>query len=244
MTRAALVTGASGAIGRAAAIELAARGLAVACAYGSNDVGAKETVDRIERSGGVASAFKADLADEGQIKELYASIKQWREAPLVVVANAGVRRDGLTVKYPTDAWRRTLDVNLTGTFLCAREGLRAMQLAKWGRLIFVSSAAGLRGNAGQAAYSASKAGVIGLARSLAHEVGGRGITVNAVAPGFVESELTAEVSESAKQRMLDATAAGRPGTPEEIAAVIGFLAGEEASYVNGAVLPVDGGMTA
>jgi len=244
MTRIALVTGASGAIGRAAAARLALRGHAVACAYGTNDVGAKETVDRIEEAGGSASAFKADLAEETQIKDLYAAIKEWQGVPLVVVANAGMRRDGLTVKYPTDEWRRTLDVNLTGAFLCVREGLRGMQLAKWGRVIFVSSAAGLRGNPGQAAYSASKAGILGLARSLAVEVGGRGITVNAVAPGFVESDLTAEVTEAARRRMIDVTAAGRPGTPEEIAAAIGFLASEEASYVNGAVLPVDGGLTA
>ena len=240
----ALVTGAGSGLGRAIALELARRGTPVACAYGSNDAGAKETVALIEESGGVAAPFGADVAVEAQVKELFREVKEWRAAPLILIANAGARRDGLAVKYPLDAWERTLGVNLTGAFLCAREALRGMHRARWGRIVFISSVAGLRGNPGQSSYSASKAGLFGLTRSLAREVGARGITVNAVAPGFVETAIVAEVSEEARARMLELTAAGRPGRPEEIAAAVGFLTSEEAAYVNGAVLPVDGGMTA
>lgn len=242
--RVALVTGAGGGLGRATAIELARRGMPVACAYGSNDAGAKETVEQIEEAGGAAAAFGADVADEAEVRGLFREVKGWRSAPLVLVANAGVRYDAPAVKYPLERWRRTLDVNLTGVFLCVREALRGMQLARWGRVIIVSSAAALRGNPGQASYSATKAGVLGMTRSLAQEVGGRGITVNAVAPGYVETALVAEMTEAARERMMGLIAAGRAGRPEEIAAAIGFLASEEASYVNGAVLPVDGGMTA
>lgn len=242
--RTALVTGASGGLGRAAALELAGRGVAVACGYSANDAGAKETVDEIERRGGVAAAFGADISDEGQVKDLFRSVKEWRDTPLVLVANAGVRRDGPTAKYPTEALQRTLGVNLAGTFLCVRQALRGMQLARWGRIVLVSSAAGIRGNPGQAAYSASKAGLHGLVRSVAREVGGRGITVNGVAPGFVETELVAELSDAQRERMLAVTPVGRPARPEEVAVAIAFLAGEDASYVNGVVLPVDGGMSA
>lgn len=242
--RTALVTGASGGLGRAVARELAARGLAVACGYGANEAGAKETVDGIEEAGGTAAAFGADIGDEQEVKELFRAVKGWRATPLVLVAGAGVRRDGLAAKYPREALDRTLRVNLTGTFLCVREALRGMQLARWGRIVLVSSAAALRGNPGQAAYAASKAALHGLVRSLAREVGGRGITVNAVAPGLVETELTSDLTEEQRERMLELTPPGRPGTPAEVAGVIGFLASEEASYVNGVVLPVDGGLTA
>ena len=242
--RVALVTGASRGIGRSTAVALARAGLSVACAYSSDDGGAKETVSAIEADGGTAAPFKADVSDEAQVKELFREVKEWRGVPLVLVANAGVRRDGPSVKYPLAELRRPLDVNLVGAFLCAREALRGMQLARWGRIVFVSSAAALRGNPGQAAYTASKAGMHGLVRSLAQEVASRGITVNAVAPGFVETDLTAELTDEQRARMIEATPAGRPGTPEEIAAAIAFLATEEASYVNGAVLSVDGGATA
>lgn len=242
--RVALVTGASGGIGRAAAVELAARRLAVACAYGSNDAGAKETVAIIEDRGGTAAAFGTDVADEAAVKDLFRQVKEWRAAPLVLVANAGVRRDGPAAKYPLEEFQRTLAVNLTGAFLCAREASRGMLLARWGRLVFVSSVAGLRGNPGQVSYSASKSGLLGLVRTLSRELGPRGITANAVAPGYVETAMTAEVPEAIRERMLEMTSAGRPARPEEIAAAIAFLASDEAAYVSGVVLPVDGGMTA
>ena len=244
MSRVALVTGASGGIGRAAALALTARGHAVACGFGADDAGAKETVRLIEGSGGQAAAFGADVADEAAVARLFEDVREWRDAPLIVVACAGVSRDGLTVKYPTAEWDRTLSVNLTGAFLCVRAALPAMLRARWGRLVVVSSAVALRGNPGQAAYAASKAGMIGMTRSVAREYAGRGITANAVCPGFIETDMTAGLPEKARARLAEDIPAGRMGTPEDAAAAIGFLASEEAGYVTGAVLSVDGGLTA
>lgn len=242
--RVALVTGASRGIGRAAALALAADGLAVACAYGTDDAGAKETARRIEEAGGSAAAFGADVADEAQVAELFRQVAGWHEPPLVLIVGAGVNRDGLTVKYPLAEFRRVVEVNLQGAFLCARAALPAMLKARWGRIVAVSSVAGLRGNAGQAAYSASKHGVVGLTRTLAREYGSRGITVNAVCPGSIETNMTAGLPAKARERLLAEIPAGRMGTAEEVAAAVRFLASGEASYVNGAVLTVDGGMTA
>jgi 3-oxoacyl-[acyl-carrier protein] reductase len=242
--RVAVVTGASGAIGRAASLALAADGRAVACAYASNDTGAKETVELIEDTGGTAAAFGGDVSDEAQVKDLFRQVTEWQAAPVIVVNNAGTNRDGLTVKFPVEEFERILGVNLTGAFLCARQALPAMLKARWGRIINVSSVVALRGNAGQAAYSASKSGVLGLTRSLAREYGRRGITVNAVCPGYVETDMTSSLPAKVKQGLSEQIPAGRIGEAGEIAAAIAFLAGESASYVNGAVLPVDGGMTA
>jgi 3-oxoacyl-[acyl-carrier protein] reductase len=242
--RVALVTGASGGLGRAAAVALAADGHPVACAYSSNDTGAKETVRLIEEAGGTAATFGTDVAEEDRVREMFRAVSDWAGQPLIVVGAAGILRDGLTVKYPADEFDRILRVNVTGTFLCARAALPAMLKARWGRIVAVSSAAALRGNPGQAAYSASKAGLLGMTRSLAREYGSRGITVNAVCPGFVETEMTAGFLEKNRGRMIEEIPAGRFGAAEEIAAAIRFLAGEAASYVNGAVLAVDGGLTA
>jgi 3-oxoacyl-[acyl-carrier protein] reductase len=148
------------------------------------------------------------------------------------------------VRYPTEDWKRTLDANLSGAFHCARRALRPMLRARWGRIVNVSSAVALRGNPGQTAYAASKAGLVGMTRSLAREVGGRGITINSVCPGVIETEMTSQLPEAARERLIAETPAARAGDPSEVAAVIRFLASEEAAYVNGAVIPVDGGLTA
>jgi 3-oxoacyl-[acyl-carrier protein] reductase len=240
----ALVTGASRGIGRAAALALRGDGLAGACNYRGDDAGAKETVRALEDAGGVAAAFRADIADENQVQEMFREIRGWMGLPLVLVNNAGVLRDGLTVKYPFSEFERVLRTNLSGAFLCARESLPAMLKARWGRIVNVSSAAGIRGNAGQAAYSASKAGVIGLTQSLAKEYGSRGITANAVCPGFVETTMTEDFIDKQRDRLIEQIPAERIGRPEEVAGVIRFLASEEASYVNGSVIAVDGGLTA
>ncbi|HEX9891256.1 MAG TPA: 3-oxoacyl-ACP reductase FabG [Actinomycetota bacterium] len=242
--RVALVTGATGGIGRAIALALARAGHPVACGYASNDAGAKETATMIEDAGGAAAAFPGDISDEAAVKDLFAEITAWRAGPVVLVNNAGANRDGLTVKYPLKEFERVLGVNLTGAFLCARAALPAMLKARWGRIVNVSSVVALRGNAGQAAYSASKAGLLGLTRSLAREYGSRGITVNAVCPGYVETDMTSALPGKVKDDLLEQIPAGRMGETGEIAAVVAFLAAETASYVNGAVLPVDGGMTA
>jgi 3-oxoacyl-[acyl-carrier protein] reductase len=242
--RVALVTGASGDIGRATAAGLAEDGLRVACGYANDDGAAKETVTMLEEGGGVAAAFRADVAEEDQVADLFRAVAEWAEPPLVLVACAGVNRDGLAVRYATADWKRMVDVNLTGAFLCVRAALPAMMKARWGRIVAVSSVVGLRGNAGQAAYAASKSGLFGLTRSVAREYAGRGITANVVCPGFIETEMTSSLPQKARDALADEIPAGRTGTPEEAAAAIRFLAAEGASYVNGAVLTVDGGLTA
>jgi 3-oxoacyl-[acyl-carrier protein] reductase len=242
--RVALVTGASGGIGRATAVALAGDGRSMACAYRQDDAGAKETVRLIEEAGGTAAAFQADVTAEADVFRMFDEVREWESRPLVMVASAGVLRDGLTVKYPLEEYERVMAVNATGSFLCARAALPAMLRARWGRIVLVSSAAALRGNPGQAAYSASKAAVIGMTRSMAREYGSRGITVNAVCPGFIETDMTAAVLEKIREQYEKEIPAGRIGSPEEAAAAIRFLASEEATYVNGAVLAVDGGLTA
>jgi 3-oxoacyl-[acyl-carrier protein] reductase len=241
--RVALVTGASGGIGRATALALAESELMVACGFHVDDAGAKETVRLIEAAGGTAASFGADVAEESEVEELIRQVTEWNGPPVVLVNNAGLNRDGLTVKYPRDDFERILQVNVMGSFLCSRAVLSGMMRARWGRIVMVSSVVGLRGNAGQAAYSASKAGLLGLAKSLAREYGSRGITTNVVCPGYVETDMTSSLGEKARGRLLDQIPAGRMGTPDEVAAAIRFLVSEDASYVNGTVLAIDGGMT-
>jgi 3-oxoacyl-[acyl-carrier protein] reductase len=242
--RVALVTGASGGIGRAAAVAMAGDGRSVACAYRQDDAGAKETVRMIEEAGGTAATFQADVAEEAEVSRLYEEVREWAAPPLLLVASAGVLRDGLTVRYPLAEYERVMGINARGSFLCARAALPGMLRARWGRIVLVSSAAAIRGNPGQAAYGASKAAVVGMTRSMAREYGGRGITVNAVCPGFIETDMTAGVLDKGRDQLEAEIPAGRIGSPEEAAAAIRFLASDDATYVNGAVLTVDGGLTA
>jgi len=240
----ALVTGASRGIGSATCLALARTGLAVAVGYRSDPEGAEETVAKARADGGTAIAVSIGVRDEVSVDGAFGRVEAELGRVRVLVNNAGYTRDGLAVKYATEQWDATVETNLTGAFLCTRRALPGMLKARWGRIVNVASAAALRGNAGQAAYSASKAGLVGLTKSLAREVGGRGITVNAVCPGFVHTRMTEPQSEESRQRYLEMTPAGRFGTPEEVASVIAFLAGPEAGYVNGAVVSVDGGLTA
>ena len=240
----ALVTGASRGIGSATCLALARTGLAVAVGYRSDPEGAEETVAKARADGGTAIAVSIDVRDEVSVDGAFGRVEAELGRVRVLVNNAGYTRDGLAVKYATEQWDATVETNLTGAFLCTRRALPGMLKARWGRIVNVASAGALRGNAGQAAYSASKAGLVGLTKSLAREVGGRGITVNAVCPGFVHTRMTEPQSEESRQRYLEMTPAGRFGTPEEVASVIACLAGPEAGYVNGAVVSVDGGLTA
>jgi len=240
----ALVTGASRGIGHATCLALARAGLSIAVGFRSDPEGAEEAVAKATAEGVQALAVSVDVRDEGSVDEAFKRIERELGSVRVVVNNAGFTRDGLAVKYSIENWDATLDTNLRGAFLCSRRALAAMLRAKWGRIINVASAAALRGNAGQAAYSASKAGLVGMTKSLAREVGGRGITVNAVCPGFVATRLTEPQGEEIRKRYVEMTPAGRFGTPEEVASVIAFLAGPEASYVNGATIAIDGGLTA
>jgi 3-oxoacyl-[acyl-carrier protein] reductase len=240
----AFVSGASRGIGRAASLRLARSGLVVALGYRSDPEGAEEVVQKIASDDGRALAVSVDVTDEDSVAAAFDRVERDLGPVGVLVNNAGFTKDGLAVRYPVETWNTTVATNLTGAFLCSRRALPRMLKARWGRVVNVASAAAIRGNAGQTAYSASKAGLIGFTKSLAREVGSRGITVNVICPGFVETRMTQGTTGEMKMRYMEMTPTGRAGTPEEIAAVIAFLADAEASYVNGAVLPVDGGLTA
>jgi 3-oxoacyl-[acyl-carrier protein] reductase len=238
--RTALVTGASGAIGRACAVALAGQGARVVVAYGSDEQGAAETADQVKSAGGEAVVAQADLSQPTAAKDLVAAAGS--EGVDILVNNAGLTRDGLVLRMRDQDFGDVLEVNLTAAFRCTREVLRGMLRRRWGRVISISSVVGLVGNAGQANYAASKAGLIGLTLSVAREVAQRGITANVVAPGYIPSKLTDAMSEEAKQATLSGIPAGRLGTPEEVAAAVRFLASEEAGYITGQVLAVDGGL--
>jgi 3-oxoacyl-[acyl-carrier protein] reductase len=239
--RTALVTGASGAIGRACAVALAGQGARVVVAYGSDEQSAHETADLVKAAGSEAVVAQADLTDPAAAKALVAAAGD--AGVDILVNNAGLTRDGLLLRMRDADFAEVLEVNLVGAFRCTREVLRGMLRRRWGRVVSISSVVGLVGNAGQANYAASKAGVIGFTMSVAREVAGRGITANVVAPGYIPSKLTDAMNEEARQATLGQIPAGRLGSAEEVAAAVRFLAGEEAGYITGQVLAVDGGMT-
>jgi 3-oxoacyl-[acyl-carrier protein] reductase len=239
--RTALVTGASGAIGRACAVALAGQGARIVVAYGSDEQGAAETADQVKAAGAEAVLAQADLVQPGAAKELLAAAGDGGVD--ILVNNAGLTRDGLLLRMRDQDFDDVLAVNLVAAFRCTREALRGMLRRRWGRVVSISSVVGLVGNPGQANYAASKAGLIGLTMSVAREVAQRGITANVVAPGYIPSKLTDAMSEEAKQATLSNIPAGRLGTPEEVAAAVRFLASEEAAYVTGQVLAVDGGLS-
>jgi 3-oxoacyl-[acyl-carrier protein] reductase len=212
----------------------------VVVAYGSDEQGAHETAGLCKAAGAEALVAQADLTDPGAAKELVAAAGD--AGVDVLVNNAGLTRDGLLLRMRDEDFADVLEVNLLAAFRCTRESLRGMLRRRWGRVVSISSVVGLVGNAGQANYAASKAGLIGLTMSVAREVASRGVTANVVAPGYVPSKLTDAMSEEAKQATLGQIPAGRLGTPEEVAAAVRFLASDEAGYITGQVLAVDGGM--
>jgi 3-oxoacyl-[acyl-carrier protein] reductase len=240
LRRTALVTGASRGIGRASAELLAKNGFDVAVTYASDLDGANKTLAAIEAAGARGLVIQADVRDSKAVDLVVKQVEEELSAPLVLVNNAGVRHDNLALRLSDEDWADTLATNLTGAFNCSRAALRGMVRARWGRIVMVSSVAGLHGNPGQAAYGASKAGMVGLARTLAKEYARKNVTVNVVAPGPVATAMT----EGLVEKIAEAVPLGRPGTVDEIAAAVAFLASDTASYITGAVLPVDGGMTA
>jgi 3-oxoacyl-[acyl-carrier protein] reductase len=238
--RTALVTGASRGIGRAIALELAAAGAEVVVNYASSPEAAAEVVATIEAAGGRAWSHRANVADEAEVEGMVKAMLERSGHIDVLVNNAGITRDGLVMRMKTADWQSVIDLNLTGVFLCTRAVSRSMLKARSGRIINITSVVGLMGNPGQANYSAAKAGVIGLTRSSAAEFASRGVTVNAVAPGFIESDMTAELD---KEPILKAIPLGRMGQPAEVASAVRFLAADPAAaYMTGQVLQVDGGM--
>ena len=237
-TRTALVTGASQGIGRACARALADRGARVI--VGARQADKLETlVDEIRSGGGNAEAIALDVSDQGSVDALGATHGKGID---ILVNNAGITGDGLAMRMRDEDWNRVLETNLTGSFRCARALMRHMARKRWGRIVNVSSVVALSGNAGQANYAASKAGLVGLTKSLALELAGRNVTVNAVAPGFVDTAMTAAMEESAREQILSRIPLGRMGSLDEISAAICFLASEDAGYITGHVLNVSGGL--
>jgi 3-oxoacyl-[acyl-carrier protein] reductase len=235
-----LVTGASTGIGAAVARALAADGWAVVAGFRSDADGAARTVDAIEQMGGSALAIGGDVCDPEAMAAVLAEAQDRLGPVLGLVNNAGVRADGLSPQIEDDDWNRVLDTNLSAAYRTSRRALAPMLRARFGRIVNVASVVGPRANAGQANYAASKAGLIGFTKTVAVEVARRGVTVNAVAPGLIETSLTEDVDGSLAERI----PARRAGTPEEVAACVRFLASAEAAYVTGATLTVDGGMSA
>ena len=238
----ALVTGGSRGIGRAICLELARRGAAVAVNYAGNEQAARETVEACRALGVEAEAFQADVADPAACEELVKAVKDRFGRLDILVNNAGITRDGLLMTAKEEDFSRVLDTNLKGAYFCMKAASKVMMRQRYGRIISMSSVVGLRGNPGQTNYAASKAGILGLTKAAAKELVTRGITVNAVAPGFIETDMTAAMPEKAKEAMLTTIPAGRPGTPEDVAKAVAFFAEKDSAYITGQVLCVDGGM--
>jgi 3-oxoacyl-[acyl-carrier protein] reductase len=241
--RVAVVTGGGRGIGRAVAVRLANGGANVAISYRSNDATAEEAAEEVRAAGALCEVFKGDVASPEDVAALFEGVGEALGQVEILVNNAGLTRDNLMMRMKESEFDEVLRTNLKGTYLCTRAALRPMIRARWGRIVNVSSVVGLVGNAGQANYAASKAGIVGFTKSVAREVAQRGITANVVAPGYVETELTRSLPDDVKDQIKGQVPAGRFGGAEEVAEVVAFLAGEGAAYVTGQTVAVDGGMT-
>jgi 3-oxoacyl-[acyl-carrier protein] reductase len=242
MSKAALVTGASGGIGQAICIALASAGFDIAAHYNSNAQKAEEAAEKIKALGRNAIAIKADLTRSDECRNLIQKCVETFGGIYALVNNAGITNDGLVMRMTDEQFKDVIDANLGSCFYCIREASSYMIKARQGRIVNITSVAGIAGNAGQANYAASKAGIIGLTKSCAKEFAKRGICVNAVAPGYIETAMTEKLSGEVKETMLKAIPLGRFGNPEDIAGLVAFLCGESASYITGQVFVADGGM--
>ena len=238
----ALVTGAGRGIGKAIAIKLASLGATVVVNYSGSKEKAEETVAEIVAAGGSAEAMQCDVSDFKACEELAKAVVAKYGRLDILVNNAGVTRDGLLMGMSEEDYDKVLDTNLKGAFNMTRHFSRVFLKQRSGRIINISSVSGVMGNAGQANYSASKAGLIGLTKSVARELAGRGVCVNAVAPGFIETDMTNALKEDAKTKLIENIPLGRIGKPDDIAEAVAFLAGDASAYITGQVLCVDGGM--
>ena len=239
----ALITGASRGIGLAIARRLGAAGARIVV----NDMvfreGPEAVIEAMKAEGSEARTYESNVTDSAQVEEMFQTIQKEWDGVDILVNNAGITRDGLLMRMSDEQWDSVLNVNLKGAFLCSRAAVRGMMRKRWGRIISLSSVVALAGNPGQVNYAASKAGLIGLTRTLSREVASRNITVNAVAPGFIATDMVEVLSDEMKAKVMERIAMGRFGTAEDVAGVIAFLASEEASYVTGQVIGIDGGLS-
>ena len=238
----AIVTGGSRGIGRAICLELARRGANVVFSYAGNTVAAEDTLAQLQALGIKTFALQGDVTDAQAAKVLVDTAVKEMGSLDILVNNAGITRDGLAMTMKEEDFDAVVATNLKGAFLCAKAAARPMMRARYGRIVNLTSVVALRGNPGQVNYCASKAGLIGMTKSLARELGSRGITVNAVAPGYIQTDMTADMPDTAKEAMLASVPLSRSGKPEDVARAVAFLAGDEAAYITGQVLQVDGGM--
>ncbi|MBI4202561.1 MAG: 3-oxoacyl-[acyl-carrier-protein] reductase [Chloroflexi bacterium] len=240
--KSALVTGASRGIGRAVALRLARDGAKVGINYRANQEAAEAVTQAVRNAGSEALLLPADVASATQVQGMFQEVERTWGGVDILVNNAGINRDSLIMRMSEEDWDAVLDTNLKGAFLCARAAARTMVRKRWGRIINMSSVIGVAGNAGQANYAASKAGLIGLTRALAKELASRNITVNALTPGFIDTDMVSGMSEEAKAFVRARIALDRFGTVEDVAALVAFLASPEAGYITGQVIGIDGGL--
>jgi 3-oxoacyl-[acyl-carrier protein] reductase len=238
----AVITGSSRGIGQATALAYAQAGYRVVINYHGSREQAEKVLEKIKSDGGNAIALAADISKPEECNQLIQeTIKEYGGID-VLVNNAGINHDQLMIRIQDEEWQKVINTNLSSVFYCSRAAVKYMMRKRWGRIINISSVVGISGNAGQTHYAASKSGILGLTCSIAKEYGNRGITANAIAPGFIESDMTRILSPEQKKQILSTVAVGRLGTPEDVAALALFLASEQASYINGQVIRVDGGM--
>jgi 3-oxoacyl-[acyl-carrier protein] reductase len=238
----ALVTGASRGIGRAIAVDLARGGAYVLVNYSSSPEAAQETLNQIREAGSDGEVIKFSVQDSQAVEDAFDGIKARHGKLDILVNNAGISRDGLVLRMKDEEWLATLEVNLNGAFFCSRAAARLMLKAKKGRIVNISSVVGEMGNAGQVPYVSSKAGLLGMTKALAKELASRGVTVNAVTPGFIETDMTSALDEKLRAEHMKAIPLSRYGKPEEVANLVSFLASEQAAYITGQIIGINGGM--
>ena len=238
----ALITGGSRGIGREIAIELSKQDYNIVITYINNEDSAKKVIDEVEKNGAEALAVQGDISIEEDVNKIIEIANERFGAIDVLVNNAGITKDNLLIRMKSEEWDDVININLKGVYLCTKAVARGMMKKRYGKIVNIASVVGISGNAGQGNYSASKAGIIGFTKSIAKELGGRGINVNAVAPGFVETDMTEVLSDKIKDEMINIIPLKRAGKPEDIANVVAFLCSKKADYITGQVINVDGGM--